>query len=72
MIDNISYFESNGVHLLICVFENKVVHAIDSASGDILCEFIFKDDHSRIPEEPFKARRTNLERAIKRQQSKRI
>jgi hypothetical protein len=30
--------------MYICGFENKDVHAIDYASGDIVYEFIFKDD----------------------------
>jgi hypothetical protein len=38
------FFESNGIQLLICGFENKDVHAIDYASGDIVFEFIFKDE----------------------------
>lgn len=29
---------------MVCAFENKEVHAIDYASGDIVYEFIFKDD----------------------------
>ena len=30
--------------MMICTFENKDVHAIDYASGDIMHQFIFKDD----------------------------
>lgn len=30
--------------MLLCTFENKDVHAIDYASGDIMHQFIFKDD----------------------------
>ena len=44
IIDNLRFFESNGVFILLCTFENKDVHAIDYASGDILHQFIFKDD----------------------------
>lgn len=44
IIDNIIFFESNGVQMLLCTFENKDVHAIDYASGDIMHQFIFKDD----------------------------
>ena len=29
---------------MFCVFENKDVHAIDYATGDIVHEFIFKDE----------------------------
>ena len=29
---------------MICAFENKDVHAIDYATGDIVHEFIFKDE----------------------------
>jgi hypothetical protein len=36
IIDNIIFFESNGVQMLLCTFENKDVHAIDYASGDIM------------------------------------
>ena len=38
------FFETNGIQMYICGFENKDVHAIDYASGDIVYEFIFKDD----------------------------
>ena len=34
---------------MICAFENKDVHAIDYATGDIVHEFIFKDES--IPSE---------------------
>lgn len=44
LIDHIVFFESNGIQLLICAFENKDVQAIDYASGDIVFEFIFKDE----------------------------
>ena len=37
-------FESNDIQMLICSFENKDVHAIDYATGDIVFEFVFKDD----------------------------
>ena len=29
---------------MICAFENKDVHAIDYVTGDIVHEFIFKDE----------------------------
>lgn len=29
---------------MICAFENKEVHVIDYATGDIVFEFVFKDD----------------------------
>lgn len=44
IIDNIVLFESNNTHLMICGFENKDVHAIDYVTGDIVHEFIFKDE----------------------------
>jgi hypothetical protein len=30
--------------MLICAFENKNIHAIDYLTGDIVHEFIFKDE----------------------------
>ncbi len=51
MIDDLIFFESNGTYLLICAFENKDVHAIDYATGDIMHEFIFKDDSNPQLEE---------------------
>lgn len=44
LIDHILFFETSGVPLLILAFENKDVHAIDYATGDIVYEFVFKDD----------------------------
>ena len=44
LIDHIVFFRSNGSSLMICAFENKEVHAIDYATGDIIFEFIFKDE----------------------------
>jgi hypothetical protein len=50
LIDQIVFFESNGIQLLICGFENKDVHAIDYATGDIVFEFVFKDEPLDPPE----------------------
>lgn len=44
LIDHIVFLDMNGVNILICAFENKEIHAIDYASGDIIYQFIFKDD----------------------------
>ena len=44
MIENLIFFETKGTYMMICAFENKKVHAIDYKSGDIIHEFIFKDE----------------------------
>jgi hypothetical protein len=41
--------------MLLCTFENKDVHAIDYASGDIMHQFIFKDD--MIQEDDFETKK---------------
>ena len=48
IIEKVLLFEAKGTTILVCAFENKNVHAVDYMTGDIIHEFVFKDESMPI------------------------
>lgn len=48
IIEKVLLFDAKGTTILVCAFENKNVHAVDYMTGDIIHEFVFKDESMPI------------------------